>query len=205
MIKIGTTDIDCPANVQLQIEGQSEFLVALLDKKGEVAEVLGRSDNRELKLKVRNECKIRILIDENQFMSINSFPIQSVYEEVSSIPVEIPDDKKKGLTMMEKMKLYLHDMVAERYGEDSQQYDTFEDAMDFDDEGEDPIQLSGYEMTELIPEEVIEDAGQDTGLPEESRGPTDQDQNRGDQESPGGDHGTAGGDPGEETGAKSQT
>jgi hypothetical protein len=192
MLKVGTQIIDFPKHTQVEIEGQSEFVVICMADTGKVddkgkpiyedRDFISRSTDRYARFHVREDCRLKIATAPKQFLSINGFPIPPDIEDVSPVPVEMPEDKKRGLTMMEKMKIYLADMVAERYGEDSDQYDTFEDAMDFDDEENDVVELSGYEISDVVEEEPNEPSATETpptgentssdGDPSENQGQT---------------------------------
>lgn len=70
-----------------------------------------------------------------------SFP----FEPADAVPVEVPADQKVPETMEQKMIRYLGRMVAERYGSNSQELETYEEYTDFD-LNEDEEVLSGFEI-----------------------------------------------------------
>ena len=76
-----------------------------------------------------------------------SFP----FEPADAVPVEVPADQKVPETMEQKMIRYLGRMVAERYGSNSQELETYEEYTDFDLD-EDEVSLSGFEVSD---EEVV--------------------------------------------------
>jgi hypothetical protein len=62
--------------------------------------------------------------------------------------VELPEDALVPETLDQKLKRMLSAMVEERYGKDSEMYETFEESMDLDlDDDSEP--LSGYEVTDM--------------------------------------------------------
>ncbi len=153
MLKIGSFTQEIPAHTQLKVEGQSEFVILELDSDGKPKGMVARSNQREIKFTVRKQAKLRFETAAKQFISVDARPVMSDSEKVSDIPYEVPDDNQASLTLEEKLKLYLAEMVKERYGEDSDAFDTFEDAMDFEED--DDESLSGFEVSEIV-EEVPE-------------------------------------------------
>ena len=153
MLKIGSFTQDIPAHTQINVEGQSEFVVLELDKEGKASHMVARSNDRQCKMTIRKDTKLKFDILGKNFISLEAHPVQSDHETVSPIPYEIPGDNQANMTLEEKLKRYLSEMVQERYGEDSAAYDTFEEAMDFDPDDEDP--LSGFEINDVIEEEPV--------------------------------------------------
>ncbi len=152
MLKAGSFTQEVPAHTQIYVEGQTEFVVVELQE-GKAVDLVARSLDRECRFTTRKDCVLGFQIPGKQFISVDATPVKSHAEEVSSIPYEIPDENRPHLTLEEKLKVYLAEMVAERYGEDSKQMDTFEESMDFEDEEDEP--LSGFEIGEFT-EEVVE-------------------------------------------------
>lgn len=159
MLKIGPFSVRIPENTQLRVEGQSDFFIVELDDKGNPKAAIARSSDRLARVTVRKEADILFSIAEGQFISVDARPVRSATEEVSDVPYEVPDDNQASLTLEEKLKRYLAEIVAERYGEQSNEYETFEESMDFDDEEDDPISLSGYEIPDIVSEEPIDASG----------------------------------------------
>jgi len=154
MLKVGSFVQKVPAHTQLHVEGQNEFVVLLMDSEGQAVHMLARSKDRECKLTIRKESDIKFQITGQNFLSVDARSVKPHTEEVSDIPYEIPDDNRAQLSLEEKLKLYLAEMVSERYGEDSTMMDTFEESMDFDEEDDEP--LSGFEVGEITEEALIE-------------------------------------------------
>ncbi len=166
MLKIGSFKQKVPANTQLFIEGQGEFAIIQLDENHKPITMIGRSNERQCKFTVRKDMELLFQTEPKKFISIDARSVPGYQEEVSDIPYEIPDDNQANLSLEEKLKFYLAEMVAEKYGPESKEFDTFEDAMDFDEE-DDNI-LSGFEVPEIIeekPDEPIQakDNGEETG------------------------------------------
>lgn len=101
-----------------------------------------------------------------------------VWEHVKALepndpqPVEIPEEALVPESLENKLKRMLGVMVEERYGRNSQEYDTFEEADDFDiDPDYEP--LSGYEVA-YFEEEVPVDTPDETPA-DDSADPPDPD------------------------------
>ena len=67
------------------------------------------------------------------------------FEPADPVPVDVPLEARMPETMEQKMIRYLGRMVAERYGSNSQELETFEEYTDFD-LNEDEEVLSGFEI-----------------------------------------------------------
>jgi hypothetical protein len=153
--ELSPANIECPHDTQLNIEGSHEFVVYLLDKKNKPVDILGRSAERKLKLMIRQDCKIQVDSVEGSFISYDGFPIKSVFDKADPIPFEVPEENRVKMTLEEKLKAYLAEMVQQRYGQESQEWDTFEESYDFDDEDDATI-LTGYEVQETQPLEPVQ-------------------------------------------------
>lgn len=152
MLKIGSFTQPVPKNTQLFVEGQEDFSIyKVVD--GEPVAMIARSQDRHCKFTLREDMEIKVVIVGNKFVSLDARPVKSEFEEVSPIPYEVPDDNAANLTLEEKLKRYLAEMVAERYGEESDEMDTFDDAQDLDWEDEDP--LAQFEPKPVIEEEIL--------------------------------------------------
>ena len=68
------------------------------------------------------------------------------FEPADPVPVEVPADARLPETMEQKMIRYLGRMVAERYGSNSPELETFEEYTDFDVDDEEGIPVSGFEV-----------------------------------------------------------
>ncbi len=151
MLKIGTFKHKIPKNTQLHVEGQSEFaIVEIID--GKPSHMVARSKDRECKFTIRKDSELSFQIDPKKFISVDARPVPGINEDVSDIPYEIPDDNQANLSLEEKLKYYLQQMVMEKYGPESAEFDTFEETMDFDEEDENI--LSGFEVPEFQEEEL---------------------------------------------------
>ena len=163
MLKVGSFIEEVPANTQLHVEGQSDFMVVAVDAENVPQVLVARSSDRHCRFVTRQNMRLMFSITGKHFISVDARPVKSDSEEVSDIPYEVPDDNQAQLTLEEKLKVYLAEMVAERYGQESAMYDTFEEAMDFDDDDEDPISLSGFEIPDITEEELINVGTEDQG------------------------------------------
>lgn len=153
MIKLGTYKHTIPAHTQLHVEGQEEFSVWEVDKDDKPVAFVARSKDREVRFVVRKEADLKFVIAGQKMLSIDARSIQSDHETVSDIPYEVPSGNENQ-TLEDKLKRYLLEMVEERYGENSNEVETFEDAMDLEWEDDDP--LAAFEPKPVIEEEPIE-------------------------------------------------
>lgn len=150
-LHIGPASYEIPAHCQVDAEGQSDFIV-LKYENGDAKEIIARSSDRFVRFVTREEVDVTFAIGSNAFISVNITHIPMDVDPIDPVPVEVPDDMKPTLTLEDKLKIYLAEMVSERYGSDSAEYDTFEEAMDLDWDEEDEAPLSGFEVKEMIEE-----------------------------------------------------
>jgi hypothetical protein len=144
--------VDVPADTQVNIEGAHDFIVYQMVENKPVR-IIGRSAERKAKVKIRQDMQISIESVDGSFLSYDGFPIPSVYDPADPIPFEVPDENRGHLTLEEKLKAYLAEMVRDRYGAESEEMDTFEDAQDFLIPDDEDI-LTGYEVQDMEPLEA---------------------------------------------------
>jgi hypothetical protein len=144
--------VDVPADTQLNIEGAYEFIVYKIEE-GKPVAIIGRSSERKAKVKIRQDMQVSIESMDGSFISYDGFPIPSVYDPADPVPFEVPEENRGQLTLEEKLRTYLAEMLRDRYGEDSEEYDTFEDAQDFLIPDDEDI-LTGYELQDMEPLET---------------------------------------------------
>lgn len=157
-LHIGPTSFEIPANCQVDAEGQNDFLVINYSL-GDPVDILAKSSDRFVRFVTRQDTDVTFDIPENSFLSVNIVPIPSDVDPIDPVPVEVPDENKPQMSLEDKLKVYLAEMVAERYGQDSAQYDTFEEAMDLDWEEDDEAPLSGFEVSDMT-EEILDESGE---------------------------------------------
>lgn len=149
MIKLGTKNLSVPANTKVYVQANEPFVI----KHGDVP--IGFSVNNVLTFDCREDCELTIDIGSKAVWTADGKRIKSMYDPVDPIPVEIPEEYNAPPTLEDKMKLFLAEMVAERYGKDSKEMESFEDSMDFDMDDDD-MPLSQYEVHDMQPEYVNE-------------------------------------------------
>lgn len=154
MIIIGTKTFVLPEGAQVTVmtNGTPFQVVHHAEPKDYL---IPQVDSRSI-FRATQEMEIQVIQDEFDLASVE---ILDPYEFVDPVPFEIPEDMKRPQTMDEKMKMFLGQMLAERYGADSDEVESFEEAMDFDLPDDDP--LSGYEVIEMTEDYVEPEPGQD--------------------------------------------
>jgi hypothetical protein len=158
MLKSGKFQIESVGKVQINLESNFPIAVVKIDPEGNPVDILARSDTGKVKMKIHQDELIEVVPGNDLALtSVDVFPIQGPNEPVDSVPYEVPEDNRLKMTLEEKLKVYLAEMVAERYGEDSSEYDTFEESMDFGDD-EDMPAMTTYEESMMTPQEPIEPA-----------------------------------------------
>jgi hypothetical protein len=151
-LKTGSKAFLFPANTQVTIKSeQKDFSVYTVNDDGEPEDFLAISSNGILKFRTIDAVDGFVNVENNMHWSIDLVPLSSPYETHDPVPVEVPEDKRVPESLQSKLERMLAGMVAERYGKDSREMETFEESMDFDiDDDDDPVARSGYEVSELI-------------------------------------------------------
>lgn len=128
-----------------KLEAESDFSVFTVDDNGELDSFVVRSVDGRAKFRTVGQFAGYVKIPDGVHWSLEESGLG--YEEVSPIPVELPEDMKVPETLEDKLKRMLAAMVEERYGRSSEEMESFEESMDFDIDELDP--LSGYEVQEM--------------------------------------------------------
>lgn len=165
-IKTGSKPWQFAGNEQVEIKAEDTVSVWAVDEKGELKEYLA-SGRYLLSFRTVQPVDVYIKVPEGSHWSMDVTPIRPPEDAADPTPFEIPEDKKANLTLEDKLKSFIADMVAERYGADSEEMETLEESMDFGDDDEE-IPLSGYEVQEMQPVEPDPPPG---GSPEETPEP----------------------------------
>lgn len=149
MLHTGPQDYVLPGFSQIDLLAEGYISVLGLNDDGQADRLLAHSGDGRIRLRTETEVPVRISVDSGRHWSMEVKPRPSPREILDPTPVEIPEGAKIPETLEEKLKRMLAGMVVERYGKDSPEVETFEEAMDFDipDESDDP--LSGYEVQDM--------------------------------------------------------
>ena len=152
MFKTGPAGIDVPQDFAVELKAEVDFPL-LLD--GPDGRTLATSKNGRLRFKAREDVSVYVAVPETIHWGGDIVEEPPDIERPDPNPIEIPEDMARPETLQEKMERFLGAMVRERYGEDSDEFETFEESMDFDlDTGEEP--LSGFEVSDDMPEDFLE-------------------------------------------------
>lgn len=165
-LKTGPQAFVFPERTQIVIRSeQKDFAVYTVNDDGEPDDFLSLSHNGKLRFRTTGEIKGYVKVSEGVHWAIEVKNIASPYEDSDPIPVEVPEDAKAPETLEDKLKRMLAGMVAERYGHDSDEMETFEDAMDFDIDDDLPSPLSGYEVQDMQEDFPVDDTVPDLTEP----------------------------------------
>ena len=158
MFKTGPQAMEIPAFHKVEILAEGRVSVYSVDEDGQPSALVATSEKGRLRFRTKETLSVYISVGEDLHFDI-SLVDQNPYDKVDPTPVELPEEAGPA-TLEDRLKTFLAGMVAERFGQDSDQMETLEEALDFDmDDEEDP--LSGYEVQEMIedyPEELPEAA-----------------------------------------------
>lgn len=135
----GTNEFSGPA--RFRIFGNGSFVVSDGDEDGAVSigGYVGYVVDTDRRITIRADDGVSYHLEVEPF-----FP----FEAADPIPVEVPLDVSLPETLEQKMIRYLGKMIAERYGRDSQEMETFEEYTDFDMEDVE-VPSSGYEVEDM--------------------------------------------------------
>ena len=183
-MKVGDYEVELFPNQKVSFESVDDFAIYGKDKDGEFTKLLVLSSDKKAILKTEHwepdedgqissyVVKVVNAVDEAALGTYSLEQSPSPYEDADPIPVEIPEEMKRPETLEEKMQRFLVAAVIERYGQNSNEFETFEESMDLDLEDEDAHLLSGYEVPEMreeVPSMQVQDGGE-TGTAGDSEG-----------------------------------
>ena len=141
------------------MQADQPFSLVEVDKDGNPVEVLSQS--RGGKCRFFTEEEITVLMNCNA-LTHWTFDFFRTHETPDPVPHELAMEGTPPMTMEERLRTFIGDMIAQRYGSSSEEFDTFEEAMDFDIEEEaDPLTPYEENMLELIEEEPVDEPPRD--------------------------------------------
>jgi hypothetical protein len=152
-IKTGPNILNIPAHSRCRILAETEFVVMSTttnEKTGEIKKdaLFAISKDKEMVLRTKEDLiNVFVQIDTGKHWS-SEIETTNPYEKVDPVPFEVPEELRQPETLMEKMQRFMVNMVSERFGDNSREMETFEEAMDFDIDGEEDI-TSPYELIDM--------------------------------------------------------
>lgn len=146
-IKTGSKPFEFGGNERVKIMAESRVSVFTVNESGELDKFIA-SGNNTLVFNTQRPFKGAVVVPEGEHWSIEVKERPSPFDKADPVPVEVPEELQGAVTLEDKLKAFVAEMVAERFGKQSDMYETIEEAMDFtmDDEG---VPLSGYEVVEM--------------------------------------------------------
>lgn len=147
-IKTGSAPYEFVGNEKVTILCESTASVFEVDEDGQPKKFLVSGSNR-LQFRTKGPIAAFVSVPGQSHWSIEVEELPDPFDKADPRPVEIPEELAKEVTLEDKLKQFVADMVAERYGADSDQMETLEEALDLDMDDEDELPLSGYEVNEM--------------------------------------------------------
>lgn len=132
-----------------QIYSEANFSLLFIGAEGEPMEVLATSKNGKIRFQAPEEMEVLVNVPEGVHWSFDWVEGRGPYEHTSNVPVEIPEAMRFPETLEDKLKRMVAGMIREKWGQDSDEYETFEEATDFEWE-DDEVPLSGYEVRDPV-------------------------------------------------------
>jgi hypothetical protein len=145
---------------KLIYQSEVPHVIGVLNEDGEEVTQLLSNSHEPVEIRATGATQLEMRIPRSRHSWYDHFKHVDACEKVSSIPIEIPEEAQVPETLEEKMMRFAAAMVEERYGRDSDEMESLEEAMDFDLDGDGDIGLSGYEINEMI-EEIPNPESQD--------------------------------------------
>ena len=172
-LKTGASEYEFLPHTKVIIQAEEDFSLHKVDlETGEAIEILMRSRDGRLEFRTKDEVVNAVIaVKKGVHWSMDTYSLASPYDKADPTPVELPEDANQPESLDQKLKRMLSAMVEERYGKDSDMYETFEESMDLDmdDDGE---PLSGYEVTDM--DEDFEPSFVETPQDEAAESPSDE-------------------------------
>lgn len=152
-VKTGRQTINLPAYCRATIIAETEFSAFVGE--GDDTQLVAVSSDKKMVLRTKEEdMDVHINVPEGVHWS-PSLEVTNPFDKSDPKPFEVPEELKKPETLEEKLQRFAAGMVAEMYGRDSAEMETFEEAMDFDIDDEIDMPLSNYEIPEATQDEYI--------------------------------------------------
>lgn len=159
-LKTGPSPYVFQGNEKVSIIAEGPIAVFSVGEDGVPEDIVGSSLDGRLRFRTRGPFRGYVNIADGLHWSMDVTEMPDPFDKSDPVKVEIPDDAKIPETLEDKLKRFLMGMIVERYGKESVEHETMEDALDMDVDDDDAIPLSGYEVTEMtdvfpdIPEEA---------------------------------------------------
>jgi hypothetical protein len=159
-LKTGPADWVFPPHHRVKIRAEGYVSIFKLDEKNEPVDLLASSMDGVLVLRTAEEISVRVNVDPAAHWAIDLEPLASPVEKTDPVPVEMPSDAHGMETMEDKLQRMLASMVRERFGQNSEEFETMEEHMDFDvdEDVDDQVMLSGYEVKEMVEDFPVDQA-----------------------------------------------
>lgn len=161
MFKTGSQAINLGGNTRYVIQAETPVTLFRMEA-GELVDMVGTAQDGRVVVRAAGDVEVFVKVGDGAHWTYEAV---SFADASDPVPAEIPDDAKFRPSLEEKLRNLMRAAVVEMYGAQSTEVETVDEFMDFDvPEEMDP--LSGYEVTEALPEEpVVEEPAPDPSLP----------------------------------------
>lgn len=151
----GTKLIEVPGKSRLDIQSEVDFPVVLVDEEtGEEQETIAVTKAGKLKVKIEDDIILACKCPDGFHWS---YDIIKRTEENDGVPFAVIEENRQPMSLETKLRYMIAQMALEKFGRDSEEVETLEDALDFDiDDYDDP--MSQYEVREMVPEPLNQEA-----------------------------------------------
>jgi hypothetical protein len=152
-MKTGSQYLDVAAGTKLRLVSEVDFTVFGCEG-DELVAIIARSHGSRMELEFAWDVRIFVKVPDG----IHWFPTvvhaNDGFERVSPVPVEVPADVIPEQPLIQVIQKFIKEAVSERFGHQSDEFETFEESVDFDMDEEPPEPTSGFE--EMDPVEPVE-------------------------------------------------
>jgi hypothetical protein len=151
-LKTGSGALNVEANTKVVIRAEGRVTVLTVNSDGEPSGIFASSANGVVRFRVGGaDANLYVKVGDGLHWSADLYPI-GVFDPADPIPKEPPEEMAKKVTLEDKLKDFIQEMVAERYGDDSDQMETWEEFNDFGDDDDVPYVKEGQPVEPPEPE-----------------------------------------------------
>lgn len=150
MLKSGNQTVGFARNTVHRYRSTSPINIVLLNEKEEAVKLLA-SNVTDQELRFREDGLLQVQTDDKTLWQLDAV-VHNFEETPDPKPHVVILHKEK--TMQEELQEFIQQAVANEYGSQSKQMESFEDFMDFDDDEPDGL-TSPYELNEELEQEFL--------------------------------------------------
>lgn len=135
VLEIGPKTYPIKKEERIFVEVAEECPVVMVDAQGVLKELVATlRPGKRLGIRVGQDAELAFMVPEGSPWTICK--TKCGHDEVDPTPHELTADQKLPETLEEKLKRHLHFLVANEYGRNSAEFESFEEANDLDWDGD---------------------------------------------------------------------